>query len=152
MDNVATQKIKRDVEYLAFSPEHLDLIDARAGQELFFAYRDRVKLQGQCGLALTLVVDNAIVGCGGVVGNLPHVGELWMVCGKDFSKYQKTIFAMTKDFLKLLCRPYHRLEMSVLVGFDAGERFAEALGFVPEGIKKRADPLGRDYTLYAKVR
>ena len=45
----------------------------------------------------------------------------------------------------------HRMQMDVPTEYEAGHRFAKALGFKAEGVMKMFGPTKKDYTLYART-
>ena len=45
-----------------------------------------------------------------------------------------------------------RVEITVDAGFDAGHRWAELLGFKPEGLMESYDPNGNDHVMFSRVR
>lgn len=56
------------------------------------------------------------------------------------------------EYLDEAQRDCTRIECSVLSNFSQGHRMAEVLGFRPEGLMRQYDPLGRDHTLYSRIR
>lgn len=138
-------------ELLAFSEDHIDLIDLRDGQDIR-DYKDRIAVYATMGHAYTLVVDNKIICCSGIINSHQGVAEAWVIAGKDFEKHGMVISRTIKGFLDLVQPFYHRFQMSVLVGFEDAEKFAEFLGFEKEGIMRKFDSAGKDYTLYSRIK
>jgi len=137
-------------ELIPFIPEHIDLMELRDEKHMK-NYKDKIANYATMGLAYTLVVDDEIVCCAGIVS--PHAGiaEAWLVAGKNFDKHGTVISRTIKNFLKWTQPFYHRYQMSVLEGFEDAERFAEFLGFEKEGLMRKFDSEGNNYFMYARV-
>jgi hypothetical protein len=128
--------------------QHIDLIDLREGQIIESSLFDGIDL----GTAFTLMVDNKIICCAGVVNHRARVGECWLIASKDFRKYRYIICKTVKNFLKMLAPFYQRLQMSVREDFIEAQKFAEFVGFEKEGLMRNFDANNDNYFLYGKVK
>lgn len=131
-------------------PEHIDLIKLRDEKHLK-NYKNKIATFATMGLCYTLIVDNEIICCSGIVSPHTGVAEAWLVAGENFDKHGMIISKTIKNFLKWTQPFYHRFQMSVLEDFDEAIRFAEFLGFEKEGLMRNFDSDGNNYYLYAKV-
>jgi hypothetical protein len=128
-----------------FAPEHLKRIKPQEAQahELEEVVRHSV-------VALSEVDGDRVFASGGVVLIDQFRALVWGSIGADAGSHMVAITRAAKHMLDSI--PVNRLEMTVLVSFEAGHRWAKMLGFECEApiLKKFAH--GRDYSLYAKVR
>lgn len=46
----------------------------------------------------------------------------------------------------------HRVQMAVKADYEAGHKFAEAIGFKPEGVLKKYSESREDYVMYGRVK
>jgi RimJ/RimL family protein N-acetyltransferase len=71
----------------------------------------------------------------------------------EVAKYPVEFFRKTRRLLLLYFGAYNlqRLEINVRSDYLIGKRFAEKLGFEPEGIMRKYGFDGSDYILYARV-
>lgn len=139
---------------IPFEPEHFEQLQVQKAQKYFSDYVQNYanygKILKETGLAFTGITDEGIVGCSGVVYRNPKVVEAWAVLSILFPKYS---FQATKAILKFLKehQELHRVQIAVNLEFQQGHRWAQMLGFTPEGIMKKYDEFGNDHMLYAKV-
>jgi len=103
---------------------------------------------------MSVFVGDDLVFVGGVIPKWGKVGEAWLIVDEKFPEliqpYKKEFFIGFKRHLSLY--KYDRIQSDVKAGFDQGIRFAEALGFEKEGLKKRYGVEGADYWGYAYLR
>lgn len=99
----------------------------------------------------TVLKDGKPILCGGVIEHWSNRGGLWAIVSKDCGPASFiTVHRLVSMFINSL--PYPRLEFHVDVEFEAGHRWAKALGFDVEAPRLRAyQPNGRDAVLYARV-
>jgi hypothetical protein len=135
-------------ELIPFDVEHIGLMDLREGQ----CIDKNSYICSDLGLAYTLVADDVIICCAGVVNQRPKVGECWLIASAHFNEYKYLICKTIKNFLKMVDTFYHRLQMSVKVDFKEAQQFAEYLGFECEGLMRKFDINGADYFLYGRVK
>ena len=103
------------------------------------------------GPAFTLMVDNRVEACGGIIMIDETFGECWLLIPK--SAYGIIIYrAIIKKLSELMkqCK-FRRLQAFVLEGFDHGENLVKRLGFELEGRLRKYGPNGENLHLYAKV-
>src|SRR3990167_4557165 len=126
-----------------FKAEHmLTLVnrDTNMVQEMHHAVE---KEQG--GPAFTVVVDDKVIGCGGVVVMWHGVGMAWVVVSKDIEPYKvwltRTVRRALRDIVRAL--KLHRVEAVVLV--DGDTKWVQVVGFHPENnVAKRYTQDKRD--------
>lgn len=102
--------------------------------------------------AVTLMVDGEPAACAGAVEYWPGRALVWAVLGDAVdAQFFPVLHREAKLFLDGL--PMARLEAAVDCDFDAGHRWAKALGFKVEAERMRKFHMdGRDCALYARVR
>lgn len=113
------------------------LVPFRAEHMLTFVNRDTDVLQEmrfavekeRGGPAFTALVDNKIIGCGGIVLMWGGVGAAWVAVSKDIEPYKvwmtRTVRRSLRDIVRAL--NLHRVEAVVLT--DGDSRWIQAVGF-----------------------
>ncbi len=106
---------------------------------------------GQC---ISGVVNDRIIGCGGIDIMWPKVGEVWVLLAYDIGIYSMAAYEVIQDGLKKLIEDNNlrRVQAWGRVGFDASHTLFRHLGFVPEGIARKYGYDGSDYLLYGLVK
>lgn len=98
-------------------------------------YLDRLDMQKQMGVALTLLYEGRVVACFGIAQILGGVGEAWMTRDADFRNYIRGVVPLAKRFF-LIAPPVMQLKRVQMI-IDSrnfkGIRFAEWLKFEHEG-------------------
>ena len=107
------------------------------------------------GPAFTLIIDDEIVGCGGVTIIRSGIGEAWMLVSNNFYRYPKTAFKQIRNSLDGIIRSWklRRVQAFVFKGFEAGCHLLRHLGFeneTPDGVKGMG-PNGEDMYLFGRV-
>ncbi|MEE8206861.1 MAG: hypothetical protein V3T82_07920 [Nitrospinaceae bacterium] len=105
-------------------------------------------------LAWTGFNDGEIIGAAGILRQDKHIGQCWMVLSDQIPmrawpvlvKKMKSVIDQAHD------RGMWRLWSSVLIGFWAGERFIQKLGFNCEGVMQHYGADGSHHALYAKIK
>lgn len=141
------------IEIVKFQPEHyLNINEQSATAHL----RPNITPAHLAALAAmphsyTALTAGQPIACGGVVELWPGRAEAWAVlgdtCRKDFVALHNAARRLL-DFVEV-----RRIEAVVAVGFVAGHRWLQALGFrmeAPRMLRYGWD--GLDYSLYARVR
>lgn len=105
---------------------------------------------GQC---ITGLIDDKIVGCGGIDLMWEGVGEVWVMLAYDIGCHSLKAYKVIKDGLEKLIKDNNlrRVQAWGRIGFDASHTLFKHLGFIPEGIARCYGYDGSDYILYAKV-
>lgn len=140
-----------------YQPAHLMALEGRELEATAFAALGGVDraaaLCDAVDVAYSVMVGERPVACIGVTEYWRGVGSAWAFLAPDACRHFKTIHAGVKMFLTgaFADGEFHRIETSVLVGFQAGHRWALRLGFVPEGLRRQYGPDRSDYILYARV-
>lgn len=106
---------------------------------------------GQC---LTAIVNDVIVGCGGIDLIWKGVGEVWVFLSYEVDKYPIRAYEVIKEGLDKLIKDNNlwRAEAWGRIGFDKAHTLFRHLGFKPEGIAKKRGYDGTDYILYGLVK
>lgn len=138
-----------------FKTEHLEKIIPAGGGKVPGLIIEQTKASERNGslIAFSLMHNNEIVAIGGICEIWPGVGDSFSIMSESAMRYPKSLFAAFAANLKvgLKIGGFRRVQASVLVGFDAGVRFIEKLGYEREGIMKAWGPDGSDYFLYART-
>ncbi len=95
------------------------------------------------------IVDNEVVACGGI-----RVFP-WSVCESFFSAKPDTppyIFVQARQEWYRMTEPFTRAVMHVDILNANHIRFAYSLGARPEGIMRKAGPLGEDYITFVRLK
>ena len=137
-----------------FQRDHLKALQLQPAQAYMLGevsaagYGEMLEAEG----AFTAMDDvGRVLAVAGVSARWQGVGTLWALIACDAGPHMRTLIRATKGYLENVggC---HRVESSVDVGFDAGERLLELLGFEREGLARRYRPDGGDCTIWAKIR
>jgi hypothetical protein len=140
---------------VAFKPEHLKALVLQPSQEYFGAeiqregYGDYLKASGQ---AFTAMDGDKVLGCGGCIEIWDNRAQIWALVSRDAGRHMIGIHRAVAGFL--LAAKWRRIEASVDVGFEAGIKWLEMLGFNNEtpGTPMRAyRPDGGNSYLFARV-
>ncbi len=106
------------------------------------------------GLSITGIVNDKIVGCGGIRKLWDGVGEVWLMLSPVTSLYPIRTYECIRDGFEQLIEEndFVRLQAWGRVGFAKAHTLFRHLGFKPEGIARKYTPDGVDCILYAIVR
>lgn len=137
-----------------FRPFHLSLLIAQGVQssqarEVSHVPASYASLGRPPGLSMTVRQDEQIVLVGGITEFAPSYGLLWAVLSQEAGRHLLFLHRATRRFIDL--QPWRRLEASVEVGFPAGCRWLELLGFEYEGPLKAYGSDGEDHMRYARI-
>ncbi|MBN1625499.1 MAG: hypothetical protein JW944_03155 [Deltaproteobacteria bacterium] len=104
-------------------------------------------------IAFSLIHDGEIIAIGGIYELWPGVGEAFSIMSDTAFKYPKSLYCHFKlNFgFGISHKKYTRIQSMVKVGFDAGVRFIERLGFEREGVMEKWGPDGCDYYIYKRI-
>lgn len=106
------------------------------------------------GQSLTAVVDDEIIGCGGIVPVCPGVGEVWTLFSYKLDKHPVKAYEVIRDGLKKLIEDnnLHRIEAWGRLDFPQAHTLFKHLGFLVEGKARKRTPNKVDCILYSIVR
>ena len=106
------------------------------------------------GLSITGIVNDDIVGCGGIRKLWDGVGEVWILLSPKTSLYPTKTYECIKNGLEELIAEnnFVRLHGWCRVGFTKAHTLFKHLKFVPEGIARKYTPDQCDCILYALVK
>jgi len=106
---------------------------------------------GQC---ITGIVNDEIVGCGGIDLLWKGVGEVWLTLSYEVDKYPKRAYEVIKEGLEKLIKDngLWRIEAWGRLDFPQAHTLFRHLGFKPEGKARKRTPDKVDCLLYAIVR
>lgn len=104
------------------------------------------------GLAFSAVEEGEVIGCAGIVKLWEGVGEAWTMLSSEIRKRPFFLHRQVKRGLQdfAVLAGFHRVELFVVSGFEAGNRWAISLGFQLEGVRKAYTPDKQDITVYTK--
>lgn len=103
----------------------------------------------KAGLVVTIEHEGQVLLVGGLIPEWENRATLWSLMSKHSGPYMRRILFETLKFLEE--RPFRRIESTVQVGFDAGNRWMRMLGFSVEGYMRAYAPDGSDMLLYARI-
>lgn len=96
----------------------------------------------------TGVVHGSPIACAGTVTHWPGRHYAWAVLGSSTAPHMRWI---TREVLRRLDELKGRIEMTVLVDFKAGHRWAKMLGFeVETPCMKGYGPVGESHAMYVR--
>lgn len=99
--------------------------------------------------AWTLKTDR-IIGCGGVLDRGSGRGEAWALVAQDAGRAM--LVATRAVRARLDASSWRRIEAVTAVGFLAGERWCDMLGFHCEGLMRAYCEDGSDAKRWARIR
>lgn len=143
------------MEFIPFKPEHLAALRLQAAQ----ASLQPLLAKREYGTALagpdtwTGLIDARVVGCAGILPQWPGRAIAWALLTRELTArhFLRVHHKVLDVLLGAHRRGTRRIETTVDAGFDAGHRWARALGFAPEGLMRGYSPEGRDHVLYARL-
>jgi len=141
----------RAVKYL---PEHLFALKPQKAQSFISDYLKESPEYAHLidDMAYTLMVDDEVIFCGGLLHMHEGVGEVWTVIGENFKQYSLSITRHVITFLhNAEALGYRRLQTTVASGFPEAARWAGLLGFESEGLMRKYTPAGEDCFMYARI-
>ena len=106
------------------------------------------------GLSITGIVNDEIVGCGGIRKLWEGVGEVWLMLSPKVNKYPMRTYECIRDgFEKLIAESdFVRLQGWCRVGFVKAHTLFRHLGFTVEGRARKYTPDQCDCILYALIK
>lgn len=112
-----------------------------------------LRLYGEGGFALSAVAEGRIVAAGGLLVLRPGVAEAWLLRSVEMPRHG---IALARSVAREIgaaaaTLDLHRVQATVPLDDPRARRFAEWLGFVPEGVMRRYGADTSDHILYAKV-
>lgn len=137
----------------------MDIVGSGAKEENLKLYgnsnlRELAEETEKDGLSFTGVVDEKIVGCGGVRVLWPNVGEVWMMLSPSVNGYPVVAWEAIKSGFEKIVQEndFVRLQGWCRVGFVKAHTVFKHLNFKPEGIARSYTPDGVDCVLYSLIR
>ena len=106
------------------------------------------------GLSITGIINDEIIGCGGIRKLWPGVGEVWLMLSPKTALCPiRTYECIKEGFEKLIAEnDFVRLQAWGRIGFTKAHTLFKHLNFKPEGIARKYAPDGVSCILYAKVK
>jgi hypothetical protein len=142
------------IEVIRLKAEHFEQLLAQewnAEMRPYFTPEAIKRLENNVHSYSAITASGRVVFCGGVTLYWPNRCEVWAVFDPKCKREFMAIHREVKKFLYSL--NMRRIEASVRVGFESGERWVKALGFKMEApIMKAYTPGGEDCSLYALVK
>jgi hypothetical protein len=145
------------IEVIKYLPKHIMEIMEKhpRSKEIYWSkYKDWGKwliLWEERGPSYTMIIDDAVVMCAGVVIQGGGVGEAWMVLSELFYQYKKECFRVVRDKLDeiILGNELKRVQSLILTDFPEAERWVIHLGFKYD--MPTLGPNEENMLLYARV-
>jgi len=106
------------------------------------------------GPAWSVVVDDGIIACGGVVIIWRGVGAAWVIFSEQMGDHALWLTRMTRRVLEDAIRIYklHRLETMVEASNEQYRRWVKVLGFTPEnGVARAYTTDKKDTTRFERI-
>lgn len=101
------------------------------------------------GLAWTFEDEGQVLGIAALIPQWENRATAVALLSQDAGRHFVRIHKMILRFFKTC--GIRRIDASVDVGFDAGERWMQMLGFEHEGLMRAYRPDGADMNLYARI-
>ncbi|WP_321814578.1 MULTISPECIES: GNAT family acetyltransferase [unclassified Paraburkholderia] len=102
------------------------------------------------GVAWAVVEDGEPIACGGIAEAWTDRAIAWSMITPRAFRYFPRLHRLVKRVLDE--SPWVRIEIDVRADHAAGCRWADHLGFIVEGIRRKYTPDGADMILYARVK
>jgi RimJ/RimL family protein N-acetyltransferase len=105
------------------------------------------------GLSFTGRKDGQVIGCAGLKPMWGGVALAWSMLSPEVRKHPFFLHRTVKRELERLARScgFHRVELIVMQGFEAGKAWAKALGFESEGIRRKYTPDKQDIEVFVRL-
>lgn len=148
------------MEIVPFEPEHGEMIMVPSKGQLernekdpgLKDYTPAILAQyGQAGPAYTLIVNDQVIVCAGIIIMWPGVGTAWAVASPLIEKYaiagSSAVLRGMRDII--IEHKLHRVQAPVYEHFERGIRWVEFLGFHREGLMFGYGRNRENYWLFA---
>lgn len=134
------------IQLVHYAPEHLSQIKLKA------VYEGEAP-RGDVAGALTFMHEGKPIAIFGGSFVSRGVFRVWGLISEDVKKIPLTFHKAVKLTIQHWAERLnlHRVEMSVMVGFMEGWKWAVSLGFACEGVMRQYGPQRGDYWLFARV-
>lgn len=139
-----------DYRIVPYDPAYY--LEATRGLRLVIDPSIAAQLYAECeGVAYAGLIDGGVAIVAGCAIISPGVGEAWAIVTDLGRRHPAWI---TKNVIRglrqtIMSRRLHRVQAKVVSEFYVGRLWIERMGFEEEGTLRRADPEGRDLTMYA---
>lgn len=145
------------IDIIPFKAEHVDRLDDLEGELVYLGkdYVDQIRMNETEGPGYSGVVNNTVVGCGGVRMFWGGVGEAWGIYpATAFLHHIKDVFRYTKLGLERIIVEYDlkRVQATARVNFPCAQNWLRHLGFKIEANMRNYCPSGEDTFLYSIIR
>ena len=137
-----------------------DLLDIEIGgfeleyaADNIFAYHQQLIYSSVMGKAETLVIDDKVICCFGIINLWRGVGEIWLLPSVYVTNYRKTFHKTIINVLnnEQKNNKLHRIQSVCDIRNQVTINWHKHLGFTEEGILRKYDKAGRDYIMMARV-
>lgn len=136
---------------LPFHVEHWERLQLQPAQSWCLPYMAADMLDWLAELdAYTAFVDDTPVAIAGLWDKWPGSAVAWAYLSTAAGPHLLAVTRAVQRYLDV-CAP-RRTEAYVDVGFEAGHRWMEVLGFEREGLLRANRPDGGDQILYSRIR
>lgn len=144
------------MKVVGFRPEHLRALELQQAQQYFggeIAAEEYGLTLARAGNSFTAIHGNTVLACAGCVEIWDNRATAWALVSKDAGRHMIGIHRAVAGFLA--AAKWRRVEAHVDVGFDAGMRWLELLGFyneTPFAPMRAYRPDGGDCYLFARIK
>jgi RimJ/RimL family protein N-acetyltransferase len=146
-------------EIIQYEPEHaFDILDRNVREHNVWlsTYPDWEKwVRGykKEGPAFTLIIDDQIIACAGVILMDWDRGEAWTLFSSLIAKYKLTVIKQVTKYLGMIAENNNLKRIQALVSpeREGDQRFIEFLGFEYEGLLRKYGPFNDDHMMYARI-
>lgn len=102
-------------------------------------------------IGVTLLVDDEVKGCGGIMPLWTGVGDGWALVTDWLRDHPVLLTKAFKRFILDHTSEFKRVQITVEESFEKAQAFAEFLGFTPEGRMEYYSPTGDTHLRYARI-
>ncbi len=143
------------MKIVAFRPEHLRALELQEAQSYFngdLASEAYAQMLATTGNAFTAIDGNTVIACAGCMEIWDNRATAWALVSKGAGRHMIGVTKAISGFLA--AAKWRRIEAYVDVGFEAGMRWMEMLGFKQETpVPMRGfRPDGGDCYMFARVK
>lgn len=135
-------------------PEHFDEIEAQSSQEYFkntlIKHPEFKTMICQQSIGRAGRLDGVIIAICGITRVADYLGEGWAYFSPELPKAPIKVIKEIKKFIQGQ-KHMRRIQCTVDIYNTKAIRFAEALGFKPEGILQSYGPDGHDHIMFTII-
>lgn len=147
----------KHIEIIPFEVEHALNLDVRGFDKSMQnnkRFLEWAEMNCSGGPAFSGIMNDKIIGCGGVRIIWDGVGEAWALFSEDINRYTKEAYYYINKFLNIIIKDQnlHRVQAHIRTDVPVFARYIENLGFKREAVLEKFDTDKQDYYLYALIK